>query len=121
MKKKSPEYWDALTKDKAYKKHIKTDFAKFCEEDDPEYAGNIAIVGDEMGMNSSGGIMPGMEGMDMEKMMAQMSGMGGGMGGFHVDEEEASLSDVEPGSLPPPLEGDGDPPPIGSEEMEEVD
>lgn len=32
LKKKDPEWWDGLTKDKTYKKLIKCDFSKFCEE-----------------------------------------------------------------------------------------
>ena len=43
LKKKAPEWWDGLTTDKSYKKFIKADFSKFCEEDDPEYNGDISI------------------------------------------------------------------------------
>jgi hypothetical protein len=54
LKKKQPEWWDGLTTDKSYKKFIKADFAKFCEEDDPEYNGEISMAGmDEGGMGGS--------------------------------------------------------------------
>ena len=127
MKKKAPEYWDALTKDKLYKKYIKTDFAKFCEEDDPEYTGSIPIAGEEMGMGA-GGMMGGMgdlDGMDMNRMMAKMGAMGAA--GEFGDEVDADLADLEPDSLPPPLEESVDPASLDAsqsaipEDMEEVD
>ena len=42
MKKKVPDFWDGLTTDKSYKKFVKPDFSKFCDEDDPEYAHKAA-------------------------------------------------------------------------------
>ena len=61
LKKATPEWWDGLEKGKTYKRFIKCDFAKFCEEEDPEYTGDIAISGDEMGMGGMGmGGLPGM-------------------------------------------------------------
>jgi len=121
LKKKDSEYWDGLTTDKGLKKFIKVDFSKFCEEDDPEYTGQIAMTGmDEGGMGGMGG-MPGMGGMDMEAMMQQMGGMGGmgGMGDFEDDgEEDANLDDLNPDDAPPPLEAT---PAVKPEDMEEVD
>ena len=46
LKKKAPDYWDGLTKEKSYKPYIKADFAKFCEEDEPEYNGDIPMSGE---------------------------------------------------------------------------
>ena len=81
LKKKAPEYWDGLTKEKSLKKFIKVDFAKFCEEDDPEYTGDIAMSGEGQGMGGMPGMgmpgMGGMGGMDMASMMGGMGGMGG--------------------------------------------
>ena len=68
IKKKTPEWWDGLTKDKTKKPYVKADFAKFCEEDDPEYHGEFSTAGMEEG--GMGG-MPG-----------GMGGMPGGMGGM---------------------------------------
>jgi len=136
LKKKDSEYWDGLTTDKGLKKFIKVDFSKFCEEDDPEYTGQIAMTGmDEGGMGGMGGMpgmggmggmpgmggMGGMGGMDMEAMMQQMGGMGGmgGMGDFEDDgEEDANLDDLNPDDAPPPLEAT---PAVKPEDMEEVD
>jgi len=150
LKKKAPDWWDGLTTDKSLKKFIKTDFGKFCEEDDPEYSGDVSMsgMGDEMGMGGGGmggmpgmggmggmpgmggmGGMPGMGGMDMAQMMQGMGGMGdmmGGMGGdFDDDDEEADLGDLDGADAPPPLESGDGPPPLESavnpEDMEEVD
>ena len=136
LKKKVPDYWDGLTTDKSYKKFIKVDFSKFCEEDDPEYSGDVSMAGmDDMGgmggmggmpgmggMGGMGGMpgMGGMGGMDMSSLMSGMGGMGG-MGDFDDDEEEgdADLGDLDGAEPPPPLEGDAPPP--KAEEMEEVD
>jgi len=49
LKKKEAEWWDGLTKDKTLKRFIKTDFAKWCEEEDPEYTGDIPDPGGGMG------------------------------------------------------------------------
>ena len=63
LKKKTAEWWDTLTKEwKTYKKFCKTDFSKWCEEDDKEYTGELPGV-------------DGMDGMDF----GGMGGMGGGM------------------------------------------
>jgi len=124
LKKKGGEYWDGLTTDKTYKKYIKVDFSKFCEEDDPEYTGEISMAG----MDGMGG-MGGMGGMDMSQLMGQMGGMGGmgGMGDFDDDDDEADLDDLNADAPPPLDDGDG-PPPLESdgaklnpEDMEEVD
>jgi hypothetical protein len=131
LKKKAPEWWDTLSKDKSFKKFIKTDFSKWCEDDDKEYTGDLGPEGDGMdfgGMGGMGGMpgMGGMGGMDLSAMMGGMGGMGGmpGMGEFDDDDDdgEAGLDDLNPPALegddgPPPLEGDG----VKPEEMEEVD
>ena len=41
LKKKTAEWWDAFSKDKSYKRFIKTDFSKWCEEEDREYMGDF--------------------------------------------------------------------------------
>ena len=76
LKKKTAEWWDAFSKDKSYKRFIKTDFSKWCEEEDREYMGDFGPADDMGGMG-------GMGGMDMASMMGGMGGMGGmpGMGG----------------------------------------
>jgi len=133
LKKKTAEWWDTLTKEwKTYKKFCKTDFSKWCEEDDKEYTGELPGV-------------DGMDGMDF----GGMGGMGGGMGGFggdmgsfgdsddedDEDDEGADLSDLQPSDLPPlesadggfdappPLEGGHGPPPLEPDvsKMKEVD
>jgi len=97
LKKKDSEYWDGLTTDKGLKKFIKVDFSKFCEEDDPEYTGQIAMTGMDEG--GKGGM--------------------GGMGDFEDDgEEDANLDDLNPDDAPPPLEAT---PAVKPEDMEEVD
>ena len=48
LKKKAPEWWDTLSKDKSFKKFIKTDFSKWCEDDDKEYTGDLGPEGDGM-------------------------------------------------------------------------
>jgi len=54
LKKKEAEWWDGLTKDKTLKRFIKTDFAKWCEEEDPEYTGDIPDPGGGMGGGMGG-------------------------------------------------------------------
>ena len=57
LKKKEAEWWDGLTKDKTLKRFIKTDFSKWCEEEDPEYTGDIPEPGGGMGgMGGMGGV-----------------------------------------------------------------
>ena len=130
LKKKTAEWWDGLTKEKSYKRFIKTDFAKWCEEEDREYTGDMAPA-------------DGMDGMDFGGMGGMgMGGMGmDGMGSFgdsddEDDDEDADMSDLSPADLPPlesadlgdgppPLEGGGGdgPPPLEPDVsmMKEVD
>ena len=103
--------WDALSKDKGFKRFIKTDFSKWCEEEDKEYTGDMGPIDGMEGMDFGGmGGMPGMGGMGMGGM--------GDMGDFgDSDDEEdgdADMSDLQPSDLPPlesgDLGGDGPPP-----------
>lgn len=128
LKKKSPDWWDLLSKEKTLKRFIKADFSKWCEEDDREYMGEIA------GMDSMDGM--GMGGMG-DMGMGDMSGMMGGQGWDDDDDDDdadADLSDLDPskmpggeGDEPPDLEDDDGPPPLESDgkpnvkDMEEVD
>ena len=50
LKKKTAEWWDGFSKDKTYKRFIKTDFAKWCEEEDREYMGDFGSADDMGGM-----------------------------------------------------------------------
>jgi len=125
LKKKTAEWWDSLTKEKGYKRFIKTDFAKWCEEEDKEYMGDMGPADGMDGMDFGGGM--GLGGM----------GMGDGMGSFgdsDEDDDEADMSDLGPSDLPPlecdeppPLEGagkaDDGPPPLEPDvsQMKEVD
>mmetsp|Transcript_21853 Transcript_21853/g.55615 ORF Transcript_21853/g.55615 Transcript_21853/m.55615 type:complete len:209 (+) Transcript_21853:40-666(+) len=106
LKKKTAEWWDAFSKDKSYKRFIKTDFSKWCEEEDREYMGDFGPADDMGGMGGMGGMDFG--GMGMGGM--GMDGMGG-MGNFgdSDDEDEGDLGDLGPSDLPP-LEDDGPPP-----------
>lgn len=118
LKKKEEEWWDGLTKDKGLKRFIKVDFSKWCEEDDKEYTGEVAMGG---GFDDMGG-MGGMGGMDFSSMMGGMGGMGmgdaAGMPGADFDDEDDDepLDDLEPKDLPP-IGGEEDGPPP----LEEVD
>ena len=111
LKKKTAEWWDGLSKDKGFKRFIKTDFSKWCEEEDKEYTGDMAPIDGMEGMDFGGmGGMPGMGGMGMGGM--------GDMGDFgdSDDEEDGDedMSDLQPSDLPPlesgDLGGDGPPP-----------
>merc|ERR1712087_308345 len=108
LKKEKEEWWDGFTKDKSYKRFIKTDFSKFCEEDDKEYMGEFVMPDDGgMGMGSMGG-------------MGGMGDMGGmGMDFDDGDFEDDDLSNLDSADGPPPLEGgdaeDEKPPPLTSE------
>ena len=64
LKKKTAEWWDGLTKEKSYKRFIKTDFAKWCEEEDREYMGDM-------------GPADGMDGMDFGARAAPSNGRAG--------------------------------------------
>lgn len=124
LKKKDCQWWDALTKEKQYKKFIKADFSKWCDEEDKEYTGGFGSDVDHIG----GG------GMDMSQMMGGMDldGMmgGGGMGSMPSmecddddEDNDADLKDLNPPDLPP-LEGDDAPPPLEGDDaakMVEVD
>ncbi|KAJ7226023.1 HSP20-like chaperone [Mycena pura] len=92
-KEKMAEYWPRLTKEKVKNAYIKTDFAKWVDEDeqdgipaeDDTDMGGMGGMGG-MGMPGMGGMggMPGMGGMGMPGMGGMgMPGMGGmgGMGG----------------------------------------
>ncbi|RSH80926.1 uncharacterized protein EHS24_008355 [Apiotrichum porosum] len=88
------EYWPRLTKEKPNRNWIRTDFAKWVDEDEQEgeelEAPDAGMGGGMPGMPGMGGMggMPGMGGMGgmggggMEDLMAQMGGMGGMMGGM---------------------------------------
>jgi len=109
LAKKDIEFWETLHKspDKATKASIKAHLKEFADEDDPEYNGEVAMGGEEMGMGGMGG-MGGMPGM-------------GGMGDFDDEDEDADLGDLDAPPLedgPPPLEG-GEA--VNPEDMEEVD
>ena len=56
LKKKTAEWWDAFSKDKSYKRFIKTDFSKWCEEEDREYMGDFGPADDMGGMGGMGGM-----------------------------------------------------------------
>ena len=56
LKKKTAEWWDGFSKDKTYKRFIKTDFSKWCEEEDREYMGDFGAA-DDMGGGMGGGGM----------------------------------------------------------------
>ena len=56
MKKKTAEWWDVLTKEKTYKRFIKTDFSKWCEEEDKEYMGDIGAPDGMDGMDFGGAL-----------------------------------------------------------------
>eukprot|EP00036_Acanthoecidae_sp_10tr_P012209 CAMPEP_0182926996 /NCGR_PEP_ID=MMETSP0105_2-20130417/12891_1 /TAXON_ID=81532 ORGANISM="Acanthoeca-like sp., Strain 10tr" /NCGR_SAMPLE_ID=MMETSP0105_2 /ASSEMBLY_ACC=CAM_ASM_000205 /LENGTH=189 /DNA_ID=CAMNT_0025064919 /DNA_START=64 /DNA_END=633 /DNA_ORIENTATION=+ len=73
VKKESGPYWPRLLKDKTKQHWLKADFDKWKDEDDDD---------DEEDAKPDDYNMPGMEGFDMQKMMAQMGGMGGGAGGM---------------------------------------
>jgi len=142
LAKKDIEFWETLHKspDKATKASIKAHLKEFADEDDPEYNGEVAMGGEEMGMGGMGGMggmpgmggmggmpgmggMGGMGGMDMAQMMQGMGGMPGmgGMGDFDDEDEDADLGDLDAPPLedgPPPLEG-GEA--VNPEDMEEVD
>ena len=116
LKKKEAEWWDVLTKEKAYKRFVKVDFAKWCEEEDKEYTGEPSLGGDFDSMG--GGIGGG--GMDLSSMMSGMGGMnmGGGDGMDFADAGGDDSDDDDPSTAPPlasdpapPLEGDDDKPP----------
>lgn len=128
LKKKTAEWWESLT-EKAYKRYIKTDFAKWCEEEDREYIGDFGPAdGMDGGMDFGGMGLGGMGGMGMGD-----AGMGS-FGDSDDDEDEADMSDLNPTDLPPlesdappPLEsagkGDDGPPPLEPDvsKMKEVD
>lgn len=54
LKKKTAEWWDGFSKDKTYKRFIKTDFTKWCEEEDREYMGDFGAADDMGGMGGGG-------------------------------------------------------------------
>jgi len=99
-------------------REFQVDFSKWCEEDDKEYTGEVAMGG---GFDDMGG-MGGMGGMDFSSMMGGMGGMGmgdaAGMPGADFDDEDDDepLDDLEPKDLPP-IGGEEDGPPP----LEEVD
>jgi len=76
------EYWPRLTKDKIKTPYLKTNFAKWVDEDDQD---EKPAKADEMDDDMGGmGGMPGMGGMGGMGGMPGMGGMGGmpGMGGM---------------------------------------
>lgn len=119
LKKKDAQWWDTLSKSKDYKRFIKVDFSKWCEEEDKEYVGQFdepgggmdmgGMMGGGMGGMDMGG-MGGMGGMDMSALQGMMGGgMGGGDFADDDDDDDADLDDLKPeelpDDLPPPLEG----------------
>ena len=67
LKKKAPEWWDTLSKDKSFKKFIKTDFSKWCEDDDKEYTGDLgpeAVPGLHLGHGDEA-LAGGPQGLDL--------------------------------------------------------
>lgn len=75
------EYWPRLTKEPLNRNWIKTDFARWADEDEQEeVAGEIETDdGGFLGGGGGGGGMP--PGMDMASLMGGMGGMGGGGAG----------------------------------------
>lgn len=98
------EYWPRLTKDKVRLHNVKTDFQRWVDEDEQD--GEEDEAGAFPGMGGAGmpmGAGGGMEGMDLQKMLAQMGGGAGGAGGFpgadelgEEDEGEAEESGDKP-------------------------
>ncbi|KAJ7785744.1 HSP20-like chaperone [Mycena metata] len=135
-KEQQAEYWPRLTKEKVKNAYIKTDFSKWVDEDEQDgveaeekdedpMAGMGGGMGMPPGMGGMGGMgMPGLGGMgmppgmggggfgsgpdgiDFEKMMAEMGGAGGGGfgaggSGFGAGGGDDDDSDDDG---PPPLE-----------------
>ncbi|KAF7319932.1 CS domain-containing protein [Mycena kentingensis (nom. inval.)] len=101
------EYWPRLTKEKVKSAYIKTDFAKWVDEDeqdgevkdkedddfDMSGMGGMGGMGGMPGMGGMGGMpgMPGMGGMGMPGM-GGMGGMPGGMGDMDFEKMMAEMS-----------------------------
>jgi len=102
-------YWPRLLKDSARKHFIRTDFKRWCDEDElnaaPETAsadfGDMSGFGGMGGMGAMGG-MGGMGGMDFSQMLGGAGGFGGAGGQFDMgndedfDDEAGMDSDDEP-------------------------
>ena len=103
LKKKEPESWTRITKEKTKNARIAIDWNKWVDSDDEEeegdkgmnkdfdpssmqnFGGNQGNGGMDMasmmsGMGGMGGANKGSGGMDMASMMSQMGGMGGANG-----------------------------------------
>ncbi|XP_060066944.1 prostaglandin E synthase 3-like [Ylistrum balloti] len=80
-KKDDGEFWPRLTKDAKKVHWIKTDFAKWKDEDESDYEEDSP--------------------MDLEQMMQNMGGMGGNMGeGMDAKEEDGMSEDSDDDDLP---------------------
>ena len=109
LKKKEAQWWDTLSTNKGFKRFIKTDFSKWCEEEDKEYVGQFDDPMGGMDLGGMGGMPPG---MDFSSMMGGMGGMGGADFEDEDDEDDAGdIADLQPDDLPP-LESSDAPPPL---------
>ncbi|CAO3567236.1 unnamed protein product [Mortierella alpina] len=117
LKKKSEKWWPRLNKGSKKLNFVKTDFARWKDEDDeddePEASeafdmggmGGMPGMGGMGGMPGMGGMgdmggMGGMGGMDLQSLMASMGQGGQGMPGMGDDEGQEGDSDDEEDDVP---------------------
>ncbi|KCV71937.1 hypothetical protein H696_01346 [Fonticula alba] len=88
ISKKADGFWDRLNKGSAKLPFVKTDFARWVDEDEsddePDFpgAGGMGGFGGAGGFGGMGGAGGGMGDVDMAALLSQLQQGGGGMGGF---------------------------------------